>query len=163
MCTRYIRDLALRHRVAPRLQIFHNINNPGSYHDADLVDDLLRLLEPSVPLNVGLAGDLGFRGARFKPYIQTIHSKKCRWPADPLQRSRAVFADEALTYMRQAVEWAIGGFKNLSARTRYVLLVELLHVCFSLRRIHRNTTHTVHRDVVRTVPWLQHELARGRR
>ena len=99
---------------------WYNINQPGSFHDADIVDSFLHRLAAFALIGLGAVGDLGFRGARFDKFVATIHSATCAWPVNLLQRSRAIFADKVLTYLRQAAEWGMNSFKNLSLRLRYV-------------------------------------------
>lgn len=94
------------------------MNHPGSFHDADISDGFLEKLFPTRGSGLGAAGDLGFRGERFHPFIATKHSNTCPWPTDPIQRARADFADDCLTYLRQAAEWGMNSFKNLSPHTR---------------------------------------------
>jgi len=102
--------------------IDYKLNFPASFHDSDMSDGFLEKLMPTRGSGLGAAGDLGFRGKRFEPFIITKHSLTCPWPADPEQRARAVFADKCTTYLRQAAEWGMNSFKNLSPRTRYVTI-----------------------------------------
>ncbi|KAG8711925.1 hypothetical protein FRC08_015248 [Ceratobasidium sp. 394] len=137
--------------------IYATINSPGSWHDANVAQDVYWQLFNRTPVGYFLIGDTAFPKLRHG-LLDKIHTPLKAGTQlghlSPAQRRQAIKYSNAITVARQAVEWGMRAIQGAFGRLRIPLDANnsawrsvVIETCL---RMHNLRTRTVEINQIRT-------------